>query len=141
MHCFGCKFYLQKEFQAIFYKSNHIREMLRIFLFLSYDKIGEKFFGWRKDFKNAQWWQCWMESYNKYLRSSRKRRLKATNKLTNKHINFQNNRMNLKLAVQTLSESVCNSLMFLLSMLPDPTIQYKFVNCKTNKFMLYRRIC
>lgn len=47
--------------------------------------------------------------------------LKAANKLTSKHIYYKNNRMNVKLAIQTLSESVYNSLMFLLK-LPDSTI-------------------
>jgi hypothetical protein len=38
--------------------------------------------------------------------------LHAANKLTQKHINFTDNRMNVKLAAQTLSESVTKSLSF-----------------------------
>lgn len=54
--------------------------------------------------------------------------LKTANKLSSKHINFQNNRMNVKL--QTLSESVYKLFIF-LSMLPDPIMKHQFVNCKT----------
>lgn len=62
--------------------------------------------------------------------------LKAANKLSSKHINFQNNKMNVKLAIQTLSESVYKSFMFLL-MLPDLTIKRQFSNCKaTAEFCL-----
>lgn len=35
--------------------------------------------------------------------------LRAANKLTNKHIQFQNNRMNVKLAIETLSKSAYKS--------------------------------
>jgi hypothetical protein len=42
----------------------------------------------------------------------KKEGLHAANKLTQKHINFTDNRMNVKLAAQTLSESVSNSLLF-----------------------------
>lgn len=51
--------------------------------------------------------------------------LRAGNKLTRKHIHFENNKMNVKLAMQTLSASVSKSLIF-LSQLPDKEIQDKF---------------
>lgn len=54
--------------------------------------------------------------------------LKAANKLSNKHINFSNNRMNVKLAMQTLSESVYKSFMFLTS-LDDDNIKKDFDGC------------
>jgi len=47
--------------------------------------------------------------------------LRVGNKLTKKHIYFKNNKMNVKLAMQTLSESVSKSLIF-LSQLPDKEI-------------------
>lgn len=40
--------------------------------------------------------------------------LRAANKLTNKHINYGNVRMNVKLTIQTLSESIYKSFIFLL---------------------------
>lgn len=51
--------------------------------------------------------------------------LRAGNKLTKKHIHYENNKMNVKLAMQILSESVSKSLIF-LSQLPDKEIQEKF---------------
>jgi DNA transposase THAP9 len=49
----------------------------------------------------------------------------AGNKLTKKHIHYKNNKMNVKLAMQTLSESVSKSLIF-VSQLPDKKIQENF---------------
>jgi len=54
--------------------------------------------------------------------------LKTANKLSNKHINFSNNRMNVKLAMQTLSESVYKSFLFLTS-LDDDNIKTDFESC------------
>jgi hypothetical protein len=54
--------------------------------------------------------------------------MKAGNKLANKYIDYSNNRMNVKLAVQTLSRNVAKSLEFLTT-LNDNTIQKDFNNC------------
>lgn len=54
--------------------------------------------------------------------------LRPANKLTNKHIQFQNNRMDVKLAIQTLSKSVYKSFIFLMN-LPDKNIPSKFLKC------------
>lgn len=54
--------------------------------------------------------------------------LKLANKLTAKHINFNNNRMNVRLAMQTLSESVYKSFLF-LSEIPDETLKTQFSSC------------
>lgn len=54
--------------------------------------------------------------------------LRVANKLTKKHIYYQNNRINVKLAIQTFSESVYNSFQFFKS-LDDKEIQNTFKNC------------
>lgn len=54
--------------------------------------------------------------------------LKVANKLTKKHIEYSNNRMNVKLAMQTLSRSVSKSLEFVTT-LHDNTIKTEFNGC------------
>lgn len=51
--------------------------------------------------------------------------LRVANKLTKKHVHYQNNKMNVKLAIQTLSESVSKALNF-LQMIDDTEIQKDF---------------
>ncbi|CAD6208873.1 GSCOCG00010695001-RA-CDS, partial [Cotesia congregata] len=51
--------------------------------------------------------------------------LRVANKLTKKHIYYQNNKMNVKLAIQTLSESVSKALNFLL-IIDDAEIRRNF---------------
>lgn len=62
--------------------------------------------------------------------------LRAANKLTNKHINYQNGRMNVKLAMQTLSNSVYKAFDILMK-LNDNSVKSKFKDCMpTAKFCL-----
>lgn len=51
--------------------------------------------------------------------------LRTGNKLTKKHIKFQNSRMNVLLAMQTLSKSIHDSLQFVRT-IPDPPIAAEF---------------
>jgi len=52
--------------------------------------------------------------FNELNEYQRKLGLKLANKLSSKHINFQNHKMNVKLAAQLLSNSVADSMKFLL---------------------------
>lgn len=62
--------------------------------------------------------------------------LRAANKLTSKHIKFQNNRMNVRLAMQTLSRSNHDSFIFLMNF-DDNEIKKKFQDSfATAKFCL-----
>lgn len=60
--------------------------------------------------------------------------LVIANKLSNKHVNFQNNRMNVRLAMQVLSESVSKALIF-LTKINDAHLRNQFKDClATAKF-------
>jgi hypothetical protein len=54
--------------------------------------------------------------------------LRLANKLTSKHTNFVNNRMNVRLAMQVLSESVYKSFVF-LTKIPDVKLNRQFGGC------------
>ncbi|KYN18566.1 THAP domain-containing protein 9 [Trachymyrmex cornetzi] len=69
-------------------------------------------------------WEFIVKLYN----LQQKEGLKAANKLTKKHIQCSNNRMNVKLAMQTLSRSVSKSLEFVTT-LHDNTIKTEFNGC------------
>ncbi|KAJ8968200.1 hypothetical protein NQ314_002404 [Rhamnusium bicolor] len=84
-----------------------------------------------KDHKQINW------GYIKSLHSLQTEQgLRAGTKLTKKHVNFTNNKMNVKLATQTLSESVYNAFRFLIETkisgfedsMPTATFGFQFNN-------------
>lgn len=67
-------------------------------------------------------WKFLVDLYNLQKREG----LRTANKLTQKHIYYNTVLMNVKLAMQTLSESVCNSLLFLQNIIPDHEVNQQF---------------
>lgn len=113
-----------KENVYVFWDMVHMAKLIR-------NTLGE--WGALKNGKGEQ--ICW--EYLKKLHELQKQEgLKAANKLTAKHINFSNNKMSVKLALQVFSRSVYNSFLLLLQ-LDDPCIKKDFDGClPTTEFFL-----
>lgn len=111
--------------------------MLYFFLFLSYDQINLKYIWGQKIIKTENGKSILWHFIEKLYKLQRNEGLRIANKLTKKYIHYENNKMNVKLAIQTFSESVYNFFQFLLS-LGDKEILTTFKNClETALFCLY----
>lgn len=69
----------------------------------------------RKTFRDAAGGSIEWNYFAKLVEFGNKNNFNLTHKINNRHINFQNRKMHVRIAVQTLSNSVANSLEFLLN--------------------------
>jgi len=91
----------------IFYDACHCLKLCRNYLALKGPLlIGKNFIDWN--------------FIKKLNEKQKKEKLHCANKLTNKHVFFQNEKMKVYLAAQTLSRSVCISLKFIENEIRDP---------------------
>lgn len=105
-----------KEYIYVFWDMVHMAKLIR-------NTLGE----WRV-LKNGKGELISWEYLEQLHELQKQEGLKAANKLTAKHINFSNNKMSVKLALQVFSKSVHNSFVFLLQ-LDDPHIKEDFAGC------------
>ncbi|CAI6375887.1 unnamed protein product [Macrosiphum euphorbiae] len=111
----GAKFTLNNPKTFIEYKDTEGKEQQ---MFIFYDpahmlKLIRNTFQNKKVIKNKNGQLIKWEYLVKLVDVQTNQKLHAVNKLTYRHIHFFNEKMNVRLAAQTLSQSVCDSLKFM----------------------------